>query len=1570
MEINTFCVQLVVFSACCLAAATAISIDGQLTVIRNDCYERLAIGEKLNPTQVYKTFDHNTVSSCEKECTHDKDKCRAYSFGIGPKGNGTCLISGQPVKETVDLKPIGTISDPDFDLYVKTLDCQIVLEPPGSHPTVHKPGSNVGSETTPYGENSYENLPAPSNHYHNSVSEGDYHGGPSNGGNVDHVQTLVSIAHGPDSVLHPMHDILVAGSTLNHGDSPGLGSQKYGNGNGNVVNQMEGDTPPFTPPALSHPYGDHKLPYKPPQHYGDGFGHSQITPYWPEEYPNDRLGPRPPNHRDYVPAVSMDRRKYESYFNHHNSFESETYSHYGPSEHPYNYYDQYLKPNPDFPHRYGSVVPHPDEYNRPAGQDYLFVRPNSDRRPSYGSNPASFNSEQHRPHRPPSEEYPNLRPTLDGGYKRPSVPNFQDLRPFNLASTTSFRPPSASSGPEGAGPPSTELSNHYGVVDYGNNHHGKPGELLNDKGGIKVVTESVGYNGEKITSIITELANDKGDACFRRTMAGKRTVRSLVRKLSICETVEQCQQECGFERQFTCEGFNYRLDPTGRGKGDCELLSLPLSKLDINREIISAPDYDFYTRDRNARQVDCRQPPRDNYYPVGSYTGGRDRGYGYGYGYEYYEGNRRNGIPYDRRPSDLARPLRPPVDRWEGGYSNPPLPPPIPRPRPPPLPLLPEDRRSDYETRRGDYLYSHESHSSHSHHYNEHSVDRYGFHPPAAGYRPYTGAHYLPIPPKRVPVIPWDYDKYSRNPPFQPPDPDVSSYPPEKGYWPEGWKYGYNYRYENPHPHYYIPKRPAKPPHKQPDSWGQYGGSYGTSGYQLQYQGYGKSNSYDYWGFDKFNGEHALISGVSPALDGSYLPTPRPHGYLPTGYDQDNGIVPLPSGHKSVKDECSLRSAAGFRLHKDVVKKVITVLNIYHCELLCAYEKKLKCASYAFRYTALKPPAHNCYLSSRNYKELDYYTDLEPDKDYDIYTMNNREKCLEFSDIPERDDSDCFWRVRSGQRLDNSIVRDSLTVKSIVNCQLECLKSYSFVCRAYSFRYGSPVIGGAIDNCQLTDWPFYELDARHHFIPEPGFEIYERGSFGHGCEPNPLEIGGRMNRPVADDGAKLDQICYEGFGSASKLLPQAIVKRLWVPTEQDCKKECSKLREDTLFNCMTLSFLTESSKVGPNCLLSDIMQRDLLPNVDFIHDPNSWMFSWDNHNPGCVALAHKPVHGGGGGASGGSGGSGGEGGGGSDGGSIDHHTEGKDILDPLNVFKIYSVSGWPCKRGTKCRENKLAGFWYCDLEGGSRDAWDYCCSPDHHCGFSNGYSYSWCYVGAFKTQWRKCSDLYYPYYLHNAIDRFDKDKTPWDSSGGYPPPPHSQGFRPDRPNAPVQPPLPNPSLDHYEEQFNNEFLNPPKPGGFGQPKRWPVAYLHKELPPDVNSTTEDDSRSSRADNSAEAIKSLITVLNNTNFQYNVSNIGNKSDDTLYVKIPLPGMSGPIDLSTTAEPTRSSRMVDIARMQFEAGKQQELPSRERKSLPFDEKFFRIRGDKREFRAPSVYRRGFVTRTNLTSGTRGF
>ena len=130
-------------------------------------------------------------------------------------------------------------------------------------------------------------------------------------------------------------------------------------------------------------------------------------------------------------------------------------------------------------------------------------------------------------------------------------------------------------------------------------------------------------------------------------LAGKRVAPHWVRRTLICERLEDCQTECGDEKRFSCEGFNYRLDPSGRGQGECELIEVPLSRMDLyssphNRDsnLIPHPDYDYYERDRSSAKcraspcIDCGlnpgyvkpttyRPPPSNYKP--SYENDRDR---------------------------------------------------------------------------------------------------------------------------------------------------------------------------------------------------------------------------------------------------------------------------------------------------------------------------------------------------------------------------------------------------------------------------------------------------------------------------------------------------------------------------------------------------------------------------------------------------------------------------------------------------------------------------------------------------------------------------------------------------------------------------------------------------------------------------------------------------------------------------------------------------------------------------------------------------------------------------------
>ncbi|CAG9820450.1 unnamed protein product [Phaedon cochleariae] len=1587
-----------------LGIIRAISIDNHLMPTITDCYERLAIGERLQPDNVYKFFNYNTVAECKKVCSDERKSCKAFAFGISAKGNATCELSIDAIKETADLKPVGTLSSTDFDLYIKKLDCTLVIENTDKHPNHdYRPSlkpvtlGNLDAEDEFHhdplqiapGENKPPHAPdsghqyLPSTPSHQYLPSSHHYVSPPVKDGVHNVQTLVSIASGPESVLNPIHGILVAQETANYGE--------------------EGKLPPYKPAALNRPYDGHKTRpdrydrpdpdygYR-PGFLGAGEGYADEgtfeRPHWTPDRPDlDRFDVVNPSSAGYNLNRYGDR----------------------PSRIPFRPEPDFLASHRPLPNRYGSLIPHPDEYdNLPSLQsEYLFQQ----------SHQESFSELYHegnnRPPRPPlgsqgydggdkdlglRPSYPHGRPNVDRdkntdknhnyahqtplvssqgygdrnhdedidhnyAYKRPSRPSGDN--PNDYPKPVKPRPLQQHSGGYGdKGKPGVgELVQNW--EDYGRpgphsvrpsgsrpyddekplRPNGKPSEGYggtsgqaccssygNEKGGKPIVSHSTGYNGEQITSIITQIE----DACFRRVLAGKRVSRAFVKRASICETVEECQKECADEKRFSCEGFNYRLDPSGRGKGECELVDRPLSRLDIGRDLYPHPDYDYYERDRNAASANCdrrsggdgwRRPYGDVAGDYGGVAGGgayADRRH------DYYGGSRRPP-PIDYPPL----PLRRPTESWPDDSRYP--------SRRPLRPELDYDRRrpsfDDYDRRKPGY--------GHGYDY-DHGGNRRG------DFSYHTQDQYLPPHPLKP-----------------------STHEP---YLPLGY---YDYQKQKDRLHYSNTRNQYLPPNKDAAKpWGLYDS---TASANKHYQ-YGSKHSYNYWSSDRHGslssnaiGGSYLPPPVSIGEGGAYLPLPRPsidHIVLPPAPSIGGGFVPVAGplgggGHSLVidsaslpaeprraptynfiKDECSLRSATGFRLHKGIVKKFYAVPNIYECERLCFREKDFPCSSYAFRYTInLSTATDNCYLSNRNYKELDYYTDLEPDKDFDIYTMNNKNRCDE-PILHGKDTSDCFWRVRSGQRMDHKIVRDSLIAKSIVDCQLECLKANRFTCRAFSYRYGSSTIGGSIDNCQLTDWPFYELDPRIHFIPEAGFEIYERGSFGHGCEPDHFGIRGQHHKGGV---SKADELCYIGFGSPARLLPQATKKSLNVLSELECREECSRARTETLFQCMSFSFRTGAhQKSLPNCFLSDIYQRDLLPKLDYIFDPDFWLFAWDNFNPECVALASNPLpnnHIG-------------------IGGVISHVTDRNDFSHALDTWTVYSVSGWPCRRGALCKENREAGFWSCELEGGDRGAWDYCCRPDHRCGASQGYPYQWCYVGPSRTQWRKCSDHYFPY-IHNLIDRLDTikpylpPKLPWASSAP---------FRPDRPPAPPRPPPHGgPSLDQYETAFDEEFLDPPKPGGFGQPRHWPVSYLHKEMPPNAT-----DSRLMRmeAENPKyAAIQNLIEVIKSNdlhNIQYHISNESNSQDDVLFVKIPLP-----VNFTNQSKNSHIlSRNTSISLEPVDVKVENSIQrKRSHKALPdiilerkgneesaestdSNEKFGDIS------RPSPLYRRAFITRTNVT------
>ena len=193
-------------------------------------------------------------------------------------------------------------------------------------------------------------------------------------------------------------------------------------------------------------------------------------------------------------------------------------------------------------------------------------------------------------------------------------------------------------------------------------------------------------------------------------------------------------------------------------------------------------------------------------------------------------------------------------------------------------------------------------------------------------------------------------------------------------------------------------------------------------------------------------------------------------------------------------------------------------------------------------------------------------------------------------------------------------------------------------------------------------------------------------------------------------------------------------------------------------------------------------------------------------------------------------------------------------------------------------------------------------------------------------------------------------------------PPHRPSFRPDRPDAPIPLPPSRPSLNEYEDQFDEQFLDPPKPGGFGQGRYWPISYLHKEQPPNANASYDQKSdKRKTSDTKFEAIQNLINIIKSDdmrNIQFQITNGSNKADEILFVQIPLPTnltdnettnvqlnndvkWNDPIDLPINVRNVTKNR----------SGKKVNIDSNSKVRM--------------FARSAPLYRRGYVTRTNISN-----
>lgn len=343
-----------------------------------------------------------------------------------------------------------------------------------------------------------------------------------------------------------------------------------------------------------------------------------------------------------------------------------------------------------------------------------------------------------------------------------------------------------------------------------------------------------------------------------------------VRRTLACERVEDCQTECSREKRFPCEGFNYRLDPTGHGQGICELIDVSLDEMDIysspdrrDETLLYHPDYDYYERDRNACRPslckDCSEIGGGGgkpYLPDSHHESGYNDRKGSSYHHEqppspHFTG----GKPYLPSSANYGgdRPTTyRPIDNFKPYYES----------RPPP------SHESTYSSSPDQFRPPYENTA----------IDKYR---PPPIYEPTHSYEHRPPPSSYSNERPYEYDRYEISTQYRPPRPsfdldrydvikppsytDISIYedrrpdedyrphrrpPPSTDYGaPPAYSFGYRpkkpdripqpvhggyldrEREIRPQPYY---KRPTQMPfipymiNKEKNGWGSYGGHYGS----------------------------------------------------------------------------------------------------------------------------------------------------------------------------------------------------------------------------------------------------------------------------------------------------------------------------------------------------------------------------------------------------------------------------------------------------------------------------------------------------------------------------------------------------------------------------------------------------------------------------------------------------------------------------------------------------------------------------------------------------------------------
>ncbi|XP_061381409.1 uncharacterized protein LOC116776099 isoform X2 [Danaus plexippus] len=1146
-------------------------------------------------------------------------------------------------------------------------------------------------------------------------------------------------------------------------------------------------------------------------------------------------------------------------------------------------------------------------------------------------------------------------------------------------------------------------------------------------------------------------------ACFRRVLAGKRALRSHVRRVVDCERLEDCRRECATEKRFPCESFNYRLDPSFRGKGLCELMTKPIEAFDLRQDFVEDKDYDFYEVDRNSLEPYCPETLRGPGLLHSGYLSSKNKLT------SQDQWRDRNWSAHDHRTYNRFFDEKSHNRRYED------------------QPYIPykigisrtEDEKNSWGKYGGSYGVDNYYKDRNDYHK---SISHWGLKEHGEEYQREDSS---------------TYNSLSRNH-----EQEFNYYSLRRhgeehlGYGYGTWKKG---RWNNSG-NFWRDDTPTKIEYDEEDnvkdcsSRRRPGMSLGVGAVRRSLAArtvvdceaacFGERNfkcvSYSY------------RYSSSPGSDNCFL-SERPYKGLEMSADSSSDVYAMPLHHDCltistkpwVESECFWHVRSGAALSRASVRSSLTVSGLGACEAECIRAHGFFCRGFSFRFD---PPTigddlENCLLTSSPPTTLDLSRGLTPNK-HELYSRGNYGRGCEPALYDDAEhEPQCYLQYVESARLSRGAVRGRARTSDERACGRACTDA-PFKCLSFSYTNAPP----DKDNCLLSEirlfdlhrgvdyehstddllfafdlfngqcwrkihgkneyevptlevphpiqteesYPFtsgpdappsetyitssgpsgppahkpYIIEAdfkpgskpylesgesdRPFEYPEPGYKPYykpyrpdyepEKPDIGHRPRPSGPELTPPYgSNPSYDGGSSIthssgtliSQSSGASYGSSSNFAGGSSYAghESHVGSDHSSSAYGGSASNSNYgsasnsgYGSVSNSNYGSSSGTGygsssnsnygsssgsgygsasnsnygsasgsgygsssnsnygastgtgygsssySNYGSSSGSGYDALSNSHYGSVSGSGYGSSSNLNHGSSSGAgygsvsgssHYSSSGSSYGAS--SGAAYGSYAGsdyGSSGGMAGTRPRPNPVQsahrphrpgrpgdrgdDSLSLsWRHYTVSGFPCRRGTACERNVIAGHWACEPEGGEIGSWDYCCAPTHRCGYSEGFRKPWCYVGPASDQWRPCSEKYYPYHQHNVPhpsqghresdrpqinipqgqktyperDRLSSgylssaDRRYWDDlyengprayydKYGNPLPGFSKVPTESRPHIKYERNPPRPGSGQWVpvNTLPDDEVPPP---GLGVPRYWPVAYLHKGPPPNM-----------------------------------------------------------------------------------------------------------------------------------------